>query len=182
MKAFAVYGDPSVNPVTALVFAGTSSEACDCAALSTGVHAIHMKAKRVPALDSFARQGVTHPYREYSPDYLEIAGLSSSGNHSIPASFDDCRRALIEERTRSDMAWSVLMDLAEQLGIDPEQARKEPGDPAKLILKRSLKSKATVESLRKKVAEWNKDRLSGQILLSESDSDWLCEKLGITDN
>lgn len=179
MKAFAIYGDPKVSKVTALIFASSSSEARECAEVSTGVHAVWLKAKRVPALDDFARKGTKRAYREYSPDYLEIAGLSSSGNHSIPANLDDCRRALIEERLRSDMAWSVLLDLSEKLGIDPEEARKDPGEPAKVIIKKSLKSKATLESLKKKAAEWNENRVSGQILLSEEDSDWLCDLLKI---
>ena len=181
MKAFAIYGDPSVSQVTALVYAVTSAEACACAELSTGVKASWLKAKRVPSLDKFARQGVTHAYREYSPDYLEIAGLSSSGNHSIPKSLEDCRRALIEERARSDMAWSVLLDLSEQLGIDPEEARKNPGDPAKLIMKKAMKSKVILERIRRKVSEWNENRVSGQILLSEDDSDWLCEQINVTE-
>lgn len=182
MKAFAVYGDPSVSPVTALVFANKADEACECAELSTGVQAIWLKAKRVPALDGYVRQGITHSYREYSPDYLDIAGLSSSGNHSIPASLDDCRRALIEERARSDMAWSVLMDLAAQLGIDPEEARKQPGDPAKLIMKKAMKSKVILERLRKKVSVWNDERGQGSMLIEKGDADWLCEQLTINKN
>lgn len=177
MKAFAIYGEPSVKPVTALVFAYTSDDACECASLSTGVSVHHLHAKRVPTLDNYVRQGVTHSYREYSPDFLEIAGLSSSGNHSIPETLDECRKALIEERARSDMAWSVILDLADQLGIDPEEARKDPGDPAKLIMKKALKSKIILERIKKKVIEWDRNRIAGQMVLEKSDANWLCDQL-----
>lgn len=177
MKAFSIYGDSSVSATTALVFAPDSDAARRCASLSTGISEKHLKAKRIHILDRFARQGVTQAYREYSPDYLEIAGLSSSSKHSIPDTLEECRRALIEERLRGDMAWSVLLDLAEQIGIDPEEARKNPGDPAKIIMKKALKSKIILERFRKKASEWNEDRISNQMVLSESDSNWLCDQL-----